>query len=190
LLLFPFHFYILAQILISMQKAFTPIKLRNLTLRNRFIKTATNEGMWTDCLPNQALVEHHARLARGGVGLTTVAYGAVNPDGRTNEWQMYMNPEVVPGLRQQTDEVHKQGGSASLQLTHCGFFTNNRLVSGKKPLAPSRIINNYGLLSGIFYSKAMTTSDLRLTTTTSPDPLASRQASMRRDPRDMAMSSS
>ena len=81
-----------------MQKAFTPIKLRDLTLRNRFIKTATNEGMWTDGLLSQQLIDHHARLARGGVGMTTVAYG----------------------------------GAASIQLTHCGFFTNNRLVTGER----------------------------------------------------------
>jgi 2,4-dienoyl-CoA reductase-like NADH-dependent reductase (Old Yellow Enzyme family) len=153
-----------AENLSTMQKAFTPIKLRSLTLRNRFIKTATNEGMWTDGLPSQQLVDHHARLAKGGVGMTTVAYGAVNPDGRTNETQMYMRPEVVPGLKKLTEAVHDFGAAASLQLTHCGFFTNNRLVTRKRPLGPSRILNNYGLLSGIFCSRAMTTNDLRLTT--------------------------
>jgi 2,4-dienoyl-CoA reductase-like NADH-dependent reductase (Old Yellow Enzyme family) len=146
-----------------MQKAFTSIKLRNLTLRNRFIKTATNEGMWTDGLPSPALIEHHARLARGGVGMTTVAYGAVNPDGRTNETQMVMRPEVVPGLKQLTDKVHGNGGAASIQLTHCGFFTNNRLVTNKRPIAPSRIINNYGLLSGIYWSRPMTNDQLLMT---------------------------
>jgi 2,4-dienoyl-CoA reductase-like NADH-dependent reductase (Old Yellow Enzyme family) len=147
-----------------MQKAFTPITLRNLTLRNRFIKTATNEGMWENGLPSQKLVDHHARIAQGGIGLTTVAYGAINADGRTMAGQMYMCPEVVPGLKRVTDAIHSHGGKASLQLTHCGFFTNNHLVTGKRPLAPSHIINKYGLLSGIFCSKAMTTDDLRLTT--------------------------
>jgi 2,4-dienoyl-CoA reductase-like NADH-dependent reductase (Old Yellow Enzyme family) len=147
-----------------MQKALIPIKLRSLTIRNRFIKTATNEGMWVDGLPSQQLVDHHARLAQGGVGLTTVAYGAVHPDGRTHETQMYMQPEVVPGLKKLTDAVHSHGAAASIQLTHCGFFTNNRLVTGKRPLAPSRILNNYGLLSGIFCSRPMTTDDLKLTT--------------------------
>jgi len=146
-----------------MQKAFTPIKLRNLTLRNRFIKTATNEGMWTNGLPSPQLAAHHARLAQGGIGLTTVAYGAVHPDGRTNETQMYMRPEVVPGLKMLTDEVHRHGGAASIQLTHCGFFTNNRLVTGKRPIGPSCIINNYGLLSGIFFSRPMTNDQLLMT---------------------------
>lgn len=147
-----------------MQKAFTPIQLSKLTLPNRFIKTATNEGMWADGLPSQQLADFHARMAKGGVALTTVAYGAVHPDGRTNETQIYMREAVVPGLKKLTDAVHNYGGAASIQLTHCGFFTNNKQVSGKRSIAPSRIINNYGLLSGIFFSRSMTTNDLRLTT--------------------------
>ncbi|MCU0370249.1 MAG: NADH:flavin oxidoreductase [Bacteroidales bacterium] len=145
-----------------MQKAFTPVRLRDLTLRNRFIKTATNEGMWEDGLPSQRLVDHHARLAQGGIGLTTVAYGAINADGRTMAQQMYMRPEVVPGLKRLTDAVHSHGAAASIQLTHCGFFTNNRLVTDRRPLGPSALINNYGLLSGIFMSREMTIADCQL----------------------------
>ena len=143
--------------------AFTPHNLRKLTLHNRFIKTAANEGMIRNGLPSKQLSEHHERIAKGGVALTTVAYGAVNPDGRTHETQMYMRKEVVPGLKQLTDAVHAQGAHASIQLTHCGFFTNNRLVTGKRPLSPSRTINNYGLLSGIFYSNPMTIDQLQTT---------------------------
>lgn len=148
----------------ALEKAFTPFKLGNLNLRNRFIKTAANEGMIRNGLPSDQLTEHHRRIAQGNVALTTVAYGAVNPDGRTHEVQMYMRPEVVPGLKALTDAVHREGAFASIQLTHCGFFTNNRTVANKRPLAPSRLINNYGLLSGIFMSRAMTSHDLRLTT--------------------------
>jgi len=146
------------------EKAFTPFKLRSLTLKNRFVKTAANEGMIRDGLPSERLIEHHRRVAQGGIGLTTVAYGAVNPDGRTHETQMYLRPEVMPGLKKLTDAVHNYAAAASIQLTHCGFFTNNRLVTGKRPLAPGRILNNYGLLSGIFMSREMTTADCRLLT--------------------------
>lgn len=146
-----------------MQKAFTPITLRDLTIRNRFIKTATNEGMWENGLPSQNLIDHHARLAQGGIGLTTVAYGAVHPDGRTHETQMVMRPEVLPGLKKLTKAVHDHGAAASIQLTHCGFFTNNSLVTNKQPIGPSRILNNYGLLSGIFCSQPMTNDQLLMT---------------------------
>jgi 2,4-dienoyl-CoA reductase-like NADH-dependent reductase (Old Yellow Enzyme family) len=61
--------------------AFTPFRLAGLTLRNRIIKTATYEGIVVDGLPTASLLRHHRDLARGGVGMTTVAYCAVSADG-------------------------------------------------------------------------------------------------------------
>jgi len=43
-------------------------------------------------------------------------------------------------------------------LTHCGYFSKNTLI--KKPLAPSRVFNEYGFLSGLMFSKAMDEKDL------------------------------
>lgn len=147
----------------SLETAFTPFTLRKLTLRNRFIKTATYEGMGKDGFPTPQLIDFHARLARGGVGMTTVAYGAVNADGRTHEEQMYLRPELLPGLQQLTAAVHGYGAAASIQLTHCGFFTRNRRLESDKPLAPSRVFNEYGLMSGLPFSRAMTGAELRQT---------------------------
>ena len=45
---------------------FDPIKLGPLTLRNRFIKSATNEGMARGGIPSQMLVKHHEAMAAGG----------------------------------------------------------------------------------------------------------------------------
>ena len=82
------------------ENAFSPFRVNQLQLRNRFIKTATYEGMYENGLPTQELINHHARLARGGVAMTTVAYGAVHPDGRTHSAQMYLRKEVIPTSRQ------------------------------------------------------------------------------------------
>ena len=51
-------------------------------LRNRFIKAATFEGMAVDNLVSDRLVDFHRAMAAGGLGMTTVAYLAVSPDGR------------------------------------------------------------------------------------------------------------
>ena len=71
-----------------MHTVFTPTRLAGLTLRNRVIKTATYEGMAPGGVPSRALIEHHRALAAGGVGMTTVAYCAVSPNGRTFAEQM------------------------------------------------------------------------------------------------------
>lgn len=142
------------------QIAFSPFRLGELQLKNRFIKTATNEGMVREGFPLPALREFHARQAWGGVAMTTVAYGAVSPDGRTMPGQMYMRPEVVPSLHELTTGVHAAGAAASLQLTHCGYFSKNTSISGRRPLAPSRRFNEYGALSGLVCARAMDERDI------------------------------
>lgn len=64
-------------------RLFQPLTLGPVTLRNRFIRAGANEGMVYQDAPSKALLHHHRDMAAGGVGLTTVAYGAVSDVGRT-----------------------------------------------------------------------------------------------------------
>ncbi len=140
--------------------AFAPAQLASLRLRNRIIKTATYEGMCPGGMPSHKLVEHHRELAAGGVGLTTVAYCSVSADGRTFAEQMFMRPEVVVPLRGLTDAVHREGGAASLQLGHCGWFTKNKALSTRLPRGPSLATNAYGLTVGKPLALAMSGAEI------------------------------
>jgi 2,4-dienoyl-CoA reductase-like NADH-dependent reductase (Old Yellow Enzyme family) len=142
----------------KLNKAFTPVRLGPIELNNRFIKSATYEGMYVNGIPSQDLINHHVEIIRGGTALTTVSYGAVSPEGRTFKDQMWLNDESLAELKKLSDAVHAEAGKVSIQLTHCGFFSKNTDLS--KPLAPSRIFNAYGVLSGLAFSKAMDESDL------------------------------
>jgi 2,4-dienoyl-CoA reductase-like NADH-dependent reductase (Old Yellow Enzyme family) len=81
---------------------FSPAKLGPITLRNRVIKAATFEGRTPEALVTDDLIEFHRTMAAGGVGMTTVAYCAVSPGGRTDGKQLWMRPEALPGLRRLT----------------------------------------------------------------------------------------
>jgi len=142
------------------RRIFSPSKLAGLTLRNRVIKTATYEGMCPGGVPSPALTAHHRALAAGGVGMTTVAYCAVSPNGRTFSEQMFMRPEIIAPLRQLTDAVHSEGAAVSLQLGHCGGFTRNRQLTVKRPLGPSFALNEYGLMVGLPFTAAMSEADI------------------------------
>src|SRR5512134_2891072 len=111
-------------------------------------------------VPSDALVEHHRALAAGGVGLTTVAYCAVSGDGRTFAEQMVMRPETVAPLRRVTGAVHREGGAASLQLGHCGWFTKNGALSTWLPRGPSLTFNAYGLSAGKPIAVAMNADEI------------------------------
>ena len=142
----------------TMERAFTEQTLNGKDFKNVFIKAATYEGMYDAGIPNQELLTHHVNLAKGNVGLTTISYGAVSPDGRTFKDQMYVHDKSISKLAEIAEKVHDAGGKVSIQLTHCGYFTKNTQV--KNPLAPSRVFNKYGFMSGIAFSKAMTSDDM------------------------------
>ena len=121
----------------SKSKVFIPGKIGNVELRNRTIRSGCFEGMCTNATPSEALIEHHRRVAAGGIGMTTVAYCAISNDGVAFGHEMWMREEIIPILKRLTDAVHKEGAAVSIQLGHCGFFANKSVI-GVKPIGPSR----------------------------------------------------
>ncbi len=123
---------------------FAPAQLGPITLRNRIIKSATFEGRSPGALVSPELIEFHRRHAAGGLGMTTVAYCAVSPEGRTEANQLWFRPEVIPGMRKLTDAVHREGAAVSAQLGHAGPVNNEQLTK-LKAISPSRQFNPLGL---------------------------------------------
>ena len=116
---------------------FAPAHLGPVELRNRILKAATFEGMTPEALVTDHLVDFHRRHAAGGVGVSTVAYLAVAPEGRTHAEAIWLRDSAVPGLRTLTDAIHAEGAAAGAQIGHAGPVANGR--SNKAPsLAPSK----------------------------------------------------
>lgn len=142
------------------QQAFTPYQLGPITLRNRFIRAGANEAMSLDGVPTKALLKHHRDMARGGVALTTVAYGAVSKRGRTLPNQVWIRPEILPDLKAMADAVHAEGGKISMQLTHGGSFVTSIRVKGRT-ISASSGLNKAGLMCGNFLQRAMKEKDMQ-----------------------------
>lgn len=144
----------------AVSPAFQPIRLGPLSLRNRFIKSATNEGMAKGGIPSKLLVEHHRRMAAGGAAMTTVAYCAISPDGRTFEDQVTLDDASLPHLRALTDAVHHEGAAACAQITHGGAFSFVPKLSTRYPRSSSSGFNPPGVIVGRLFKRAMTEDDL------------------------------
>lgn len=121
---------------------FTPVTLGPLTLRNRSIRSAAFESMCPGNVPSPQLLDYHRSVAAGGVGMTTVAYAAVTRSGLSFDRQLWMRPEIVPGLRELTDAVHAEGAAASIQLGHCGNMSH-KSICGCLPVGASSGFNWY-----------------------------------------------
>ena len=121
---------------------FTPVTIGPVTLRNRVIRSAAFENMAYGNSPSQDLYDYHVAVARGGVGMTTLAYASVNRSGLSFDGQLWMRPEIVPGLKRITDAVHAAGAKCSIQLGHCGNMTH-RATCGCMPVGASSGFNLY-----------------------------------------------
>ena len=117
---------------------FAPAQLGPVTLRNRTVKAATFEGRTPQGQVTDDLIEFHSGFARGGIGLTTVAYLAVAPEGRTHAEQIVVGESTLAGLSRLADAVHDAGASIAGQVGHAGPVANGR-SNGARALSASRM---------------------------------------------------
>ena len=119
---------------------FESTEINAMKLANRFVRSATWEGMATeDGAATPDLIQLMADLAKGGVGLIVSSHTYVVKQGQAGPWQLgvYVD-DLLPGLRKMTAAVHTQGGKIVMQLAHAGYHANGK-VSGMMPVAPSAV---------------------------------------------------
>ncbi|MFX1340638.1 MAG: NADH:flavin oxidoreductase [Promethearchaeota archaeon] len=116
-----------------------PMKIGNIEIKNRFVRSATYEGMAHEGLVTDKHVELYRNLAEGGVGLIITGYAYVQKSGMAFDEQTGAdNDELIPGLRRIASIVHEYGEDCkiALQLVHCG--RQSRPL--KNTLAPSAVL--------------------------------------------------
>jgi 2,4-dienoyl-CoA reductase-like NADH-dependent reductase (Old Yellow Enzyme family) len=115
---------------------FSPASLGPITLRNRFIKAATFEGLGTTDTVTDEVIDFHRAVAEGGVGLTTLAFSAVSREGRGAPRELIVGPDREATLRRFAEAIRETGASAAIQLGHAGPVAS---AAGRQAgLAPSR----------------------------------------------------
>ena len=121
-----------------MSALFSPMKIGEVELSNRFINSATYEAMANETGEvSDELIKRYERLAKGGVGLCISGMMYVHASGRGYKNQTGIHDDRrIPGLRKLVDAVHQAGGKIAFQIAHCGRQTTKRMI-GQIPLAPA-----------------------------------------------------
>ena len=116
----------------------SPFKIGQVELANRFVCSATYEGMAHDTGEvSDQLIQRYARLAQGGVGLSITGLMFVHPSGRGYKHQAGIESDRrIAGLSALADAVHRAGGKIAFQIAHCGRQTT-KAMAGQIPLGPS-----------------------------------------------------
>jgi len=107
-----------------MKEVFAVSAIGSLELKNRFVRSATWEGMADEAgRPRPQYLETMIALARGGVGLIITGHAFVSPEGQATPWQLAIDrDDCREGLQEITAAVHAAGGKIVVQLAHAGFF--------------------------------------------------------------------
>jgi len=130
-----------------MSTLFGSSTINGMQLKNRFIRSATWEGMaHEDGAVTPKLIDTITALAAGGVGLIISSHTYVSPEGLATPWQIGIyQDELIPGLTEMAAAVHAHGGKIVMQLAHAGAFAMEKLtglpafvVSDFEGLAASR----------------------------------------------------
>lgn len=100
---------------------FSPIKIKNLTIKNRILSTGHDTILPTHFIPNDALVAYHQARAEGGVGLIVMQVAGVHETARyTSHLLMATSDDCIPGYRRVAEVVHAHGCALFGQLFHPG----------------------------------------------------------------------
>lgn len=114
-------------------KLFEPIKIGNLILRNRIVRSATFEGMCDDKgFPTDAYCDLYDRLAKNGIGAIITGFAYISPCGRAmHPGQAGIDEDAkIPVYKRITDSVHQRDGKIIMQIAHSGRQTVAQAVGG------------------------------------------------------------
>ena len=130
-----------------MPKLFETTTINAMTLENRFVRSATWEGLATDeGYVTDRLIDLSVQLAKGGVGLIITGHAYVSKEGQASPWQLGVHSDTfIKGLAAMVDAVHGAGGKVVLQVAHAGCRANFGLT-GIEPFGPSAMIGETGPL--------------------------------------------
>ncbi len=143
-------------------RLFETNSLGSMALKNRFVRSATWEGMAKDdgsCTP--ALAAVISELAKGEVGLIISSHAFVSPEGQAGPRQLAVyDDRVTPGLSEMVKAAHDGGSKIVLQLAHAGVQADTSLTK-LEAIGPSSLASEKGSVG-----RAMTLVEIEQITAT------------------------
>ena len=119
---------------------FTPVKINNMIVANRFVRSATHEGVLDGGgLWNSRLEEILTELADGELGLIISGHAFVSPAGRAGRNQASAaSDECIAPWERIVEKLHLLQSRIILQLAHAGGFAlDPETAVGPSPFAAS-----------------------------------------------------
>lgn len=105
----------------TMNHLFSPLKIKNLEIKNRIVVSPMCQYSSTDGFANDWHLVHLGSRAVGGAGLVFCEATAVSPEGRISPQDLGIWQDAhIPFLKRITSFIESQGAVAGIQLAHAG----------------------------------------------------------------------
>ena len=122
-----------------MKNLFDEVKINNLTIKNRFARSATWENMTDNGKMNQKLFDLYEELAKGEIGLIITGYANIVKEEQPNPGMFGIyDDSFISGYKELCNRVHKYNSKIILQVAYGGTKTKYN-VGERKIYAPSNI---------------------------------------------------
>jgi len=105
-----------------MKCLFEPLVIRDMVIRNRFMRSATTSAYADDeGVVRDVAIRLYESLARGDVGLIVKGHLYVMDSGKAHDGMAGISSEKhIPKLKELTSVVHKHDGRIVAQINHAG----------------------------------------------------------------------
>src|ERR1700743_2746854 len=111
-----------------MAHLFSPLKIKNIELKNRIAVSPMCEYSSEDGFANDWHLVHLGSRAVGGAALVITEATAVSPEGRISYSDLGIyKDEHIEKLKQITDFIHQHDSKAGIQLAHAGRKESHEL---------------------------------------------------------------
>jgi len=122
----------------TFKKLFQPVRIGSLELKNRYVMNAMHLGFEKDSFVGKRTVDFYKERAKGGVGLIIVGGLKVEQIGYGPTFLSIADDDCLPGLRELTAEVKKEGAKIFAQLMHAGRYVHSSEI-GQQPVSASAV---------------------------------------------------
>ncbi len=124
-----------------MPNIFDTLTINKMELRNRFVRSATMDGLANQGMVSDAEFKLYQELAKGEIGLI-ISHGLFpTKEGQCSSGQISVHTdEAIPFLKKLVNTVHDHNGKIVAQILHGGWQCHTQ-VTGLPPVGPSTIVH-------------------------------------------------
>lgn len=120
---------------------FDPLNINKMEMANRFVRSATMDGMANEGRVSDAEINLYRELGKGEIGLI-ISHGlSPTKEGQCSPGQVSaQTDETIPSLAKMVNAVHENNGKIAAQILHGGWMCRQE-VTGMHPIGPSTVVH-------------------------------------------------